>query len=42
MELPSHCYDCGAYLMGGATRHKRKCSILKMIKQAAGKGKKKK
>ena len=30
MELPTHCYDCGAYLMGGATEHKPWCSIRKI------------
>lgn len=32
--LPTHCFDCGVYLMGGATRHKTGCSILKLIEDA--------
>lgn len=34
MELPTHCYSCGAYLMGGATEHKPGCEVLRLIEQA--------
>lgn len=30
-SMPSHCFDCGALLMGGATRHKPGCSITGLI-----------
>ena len=33
-DLPSFCFDCGAYLMGGATQHKPGCSILALIEEA--------
>jgi len=29
--LPSHCHHCGAYLMGGATKHDPECPIQKII-----------
>lgn len=32
--LPSHCFDCGCYLMGGATEHKPGCCIGDMIVRA--------
>ena len=38
MELPTHCYDCGAYLMGGATVHKPDCSIRDMIEHSTAFG----
>jgi hypothetical protein len=31
--LPSHCFDCGVVLMGGATEHKPECSIRKLIEE---------
>ena len=34
MQLPTHCHDCGAYLMGGATEHKPGCSVQQMIDYA--------
>jgi len=30
---PTHCFDCGVYLMGGATQHKPECSIRKMVEE---------
>lgn len=33
LELPTHCYWCGVYLMGGATRHKPDCEIEKMLRK---------
>ena len=33
IELPSHCWDCGVVLKGGATRHKEGCYILDLIRQ---------
>ena len=33
-DLPTHCYSCGAYLMGGATEHKLGCEILQIIQAA--------
>ena len=36
-ELPTHCFDCGVYLEGGATRHKASCAIKRMIEEAVGK-----
>ena len=35
MELPTHCFDCGVYLMGGATVHEPDCSIQKLIELAS-------
>ena len=32
--LPTHCYSCGAYLMGSATKHKPGCEILRLIQTA--------
>jgi hypothetical protein len=32
-ELPTHCVDCGAVLMGGATKHKPGCSIGRLIEK---------
>lgn len=29
--MPNFCFDCGAYLMGGATLHKRGCSVRELI-----------
>jgi len=29
--LPTHCYWCQAYLMGGATKHKPDCFITHLI-----------
>lgn len=34
MELPSHCHECGALLMGGLTEHRADCMIQKMIEYA--------
>lgn len=34
MALPTHCYSCGAYLMGGATQHKEGCAVRKLIEDA--------
>jgi len=31
--LPTHCFDCGVILMGGATKHKDDCGILAIIRQ---------
>jgi hypothetical protein len=33
-QLPTHCMFCGAYLMGGATKHLPGCRILQIIKRA--------
>ena len=32
--LPSFCFDCGAYLMGGMTRHMPGCSIGALIEDS--------
>lgn len=32
-ELPTHCFSCGAYLMGSLTRHRAGCGIRKLIDQ---------
>jgi hypothetical protein len=32
--LPSYCFDCAVYLMGGATQHKPGCSVLAVIEEA--------
>jgi len=34
-SIPSHCFDCGCYLMGGMTQHKPGCSIGKIIEDFA-------
>lgn len=34
MTYPTHCFSCGALLLGGWTKHKRNCIILRMIKEA--------
>ena len=31
---PTHCYSCGVYLMGGATKHRPGCEVLRLIEQA--------
>jgi len=31
--MPNWCFDCGAYLMGGATVHKQGCSVQELIDQ---------
>jgi hypothetical protein len=31
MTFPSHCFDCGAVLVGGATVHKPECELKKMM-----------
>lgn len=36
--MPSHCADCGVYLMGGATEHREGCSFKQLIDQAMGGG----
>lgn len=33
-DMPTHCLDCGVFLMGGATIHKPDCDIGKMIKES--------
>jgi hypothetical protein len=33
-QLPTHCYSCGAYLMGGATQHAADCGIRRIIDEA--------
>lgn len=38
MELPTHCYDCGVYLMGGATIHKPDCEVQRLIDAALAGG----
>lgn len=35
MELPTHCYSCGVYLMGGATEHKPDCEVRRLIEEAS-------
>jgi len=30
-ELPTYCYSCGVYLMGGATQHKPDCEVQALI-----------
>lgn len=32
--LPSHCYSCGAFLMGGATEHAPDCDFRRLIESA--------
>lgn len=34
LVLPDKCADCGAVLMGGATRHSKDCSFRKLIEEA--------
>jgi hypothetical protein len=34
--MPTHCFDCGCYLAGGATVHKQDCSVLKLINEFKG------
>lgn len=34
--LPSHCWDCGTFLMGGATKHKPGCAVQRLIDEAMG------
>lgn len=34
MTPPSHCLFCGAYLMGGATKHGATCPMLALIVSA--------
>jgi hypothetical protein len=34
LELPTHCYSCGAYLMGGATTHEPGCEVQQLIDDA--------
>ena len=31
--MPTHCFDCGVLLMGGATQHKPGCAILALIEE---------
>jgi hypothetical protein len=33
-QLPNYCFDCGAFLKGGATEHKPECTILGLIHDA--------
>jgi hypothetical protein len=33
LVMPAYCFDCGVFLMGGATQHKPGCSILKLIQE---------
>jgi hypothetical protein len=32
-ELPVYCFGCGAYLMGGATKHEPGCPVGKLIEE---------
>jgi len=34
LALPTHCYDCGVILMGGATEHREGCEIRRLIEEA--------
>jgi len=34
MTFPTHCFSCGAVLVGSWTKHKRGCAVLKLIKEA--------
>jgi hypothetical protein len=33
-KLPTYCYSCGAYLMGGATEHKPGCEVQALIDES--------